>query len=61
MVAVGDAFQDRTQGYETAKKSEYVMAPGLDNWNLQSEAPVKPDENGSYIYTVAKPGRTKEF
>jgi predicted dehydrogenase len=47
--------------YEAAKKSEYVMAPGLDTWNLQSEAPVKPDENDSYVYTIAKPGTTKEF
>jgi len=33
------------------------LAPGLDNYTMDSEPPVKPDAQGSY--PVAMPGITK--
>ncbi|MDR1962173.1 MAG: hypothetical protein LBQ50_00125, partial [Planctomycetaceae bacterium] len=45
--------------YDTCWNSTYELAPGIENWTLESEAPVKPDENG--IYHTAIPGETKEF
>jgi len=40
--------------WQQALMSEVELAPGLDTYTLQSEAPVKPDANGKY--PVALPG-----
>jgi len=37
--------------------SDLVLAPGLDDLTLESEAPVKPDADGNY--PVAMPGKTR--
>ncbi|GHT22039.1 streptomycin biosynthesis protein StrI [Planctomycetales bacterium] len=44
---------------EKAWDSTHEMAPGLDNWTFNSEAPVKPNADGTYA--LAKPGTTKEY
>ncbi|MBN2475979.1 MAG: Gfo/Idh/MocA family oxidoreductase [Pirellulales bacterium] len=43
--------------WEEAMASNVVLAPGLDDCTMESEAPVKPDENGRY--PVAMPGITE--
>ena len=43
--------------WEQAMDSDLVLAPGLENFKMDSEPPVTPDENGQY--PVAMPGRTK--
>jgi len=43
--------------WEQAMDSDLVLAPGLENFTMDSEPPVTPDENGQY--PVAMPGRTK--
>jgi predicted dehydrogenase len=40
--------------WDQALNSEVVLAPGLDEWTMESEPPVKPDEQGNY--PVALPG-----
>lgn len=45
--------------WEQAMASEVVLAPGLDDFTIDSPAPVQPDENGRY--PVAMPGITKKF
>ena len=39
---------------EEALASNVVLAPGLEDFTMESEAPVKPDEKGNY--PVALPG-----
>jgi len=43
--------------WEQAMASDLELAPGLENFTMESEAPVKPDEQGNY--PVAMPGFTK--
>ncbi len=43
--------------WEQAMASNLEVAPGLDDYTMDSEPPVKPDANGSY--PIAMPGRTK--
>jgi len=43
--------------WDEAMASDLVLAPGLDDLTLESEAPVKPDGDGNY--PVAMPGKTK--
>jgi myo-inositol 2-dehydrogenase / D-chiro-inositol 1-dehydrogenase len=43
--------------WDEAMASNLVLAPGLDNWTIDSPAPVMPDEKGNY--PVAMPGTTK--
>ena len=43
--------------WDQALASNLELAPGLDNYTFDSQAPVKPDAQGSY--PVAKPGVTK--
>jgi len=43
--------------WEEAMASKVVLAPGLDDYTMDSQPPVKPDANGAY--PVAMPGRTK--
>jgi predicted dehydrogenase len=43
--------------WEEAMASDLELAPGLDNFTMDSEAPVTPDANGNY--PVAMPGKTK--
>jgi predicted dehydrogenase len=43
--------------WEEAMASDLVLAPGLDNYTMDSEPPVKPDAHGGY--PVAMPGITK--
>lgn len=43
--------------WEQAMASDLVLAPGLENFTMESDPPVMPDENGQY--PVAMPGRTK--
>ena len=45
--------------WEQAMASDLELAPGLEQKTWDSEAPVKPDENGQY--TVAMPGISKAF
>lgn len=45
--------------YDTCWNSTYELAPNIENWTLESEPPVKPDENGKYHTAI--PGETKEF
>ncbi len=45
--------------WDEAMASNLVLAPGLDNWTIDSPAPVLPDEQGNY--PVAMPGFTKAF
>ncbi|MBN2128822.1 MAG: Gfo/Idh/MocA family oxidoreductase [Sedimentisphaerales bacterium] len=43
--------------WEDAMASNLELAPGLDNFTMDSDAPVMPDANGNY--PVAMPGKTK--
>jgi hypothetical protein len=43
--------------WEQAMASTLVLAPGLDDYTMDSEPPVMPDAEGGY--PVAMPGRTK--
>ena len=43
--------------WEQALASNIELAPGLDNYTMDSEPPVKPDDQGGY--PVAMPGITK--
>ena len=43
--------------WEKALASEKQLAPGLDNFTMESEAPVKPDADGRY--PIAMPGKTE--
>jgi predicted dehydrogenase len=43
--------------WDEAMNSNLVLAPGLDNWQIDSPAPVMPDDKGNY--PVAMPGTTK--
>ncbi len=43
--------------WDEAMASELVLAPGMDDWTLDSPAPVMPDDKGNY--PVAMPGTTK--
>jgi len=43
--------------WEQAMASDLVLAPGLDNYTMDSEPPVKPDAQGNY--SVAMPGISK--
>ncbi len=43
--------------WEQALASDLELAPGLDQYTMQSEAPVKADEQGRY--PIAMPGGTK--
>jgi predicted dehydrogenase len=43
--------------WEEAMASDMILAPGLDDYTMDSEPPVKPDINGNY--PVAMPGITK--
>ena len=45
--------------WDEAMASKLQLAPGLENYTLQSEPPVKPDANGNY--PVAMPGVTVEY
>jgi len=43
--------------WEDAMASDLVLAPGLDNFTMETDPPVMPDANGNY--PVAMPGKTK--
>ncbi len=43
--------------WDEAMASKVILAPGLDDCTMDSEAPVKPDANGAY--QIAMPGVTK--
>ena len=43
--------------WDEAMASNLELAPGLDNYTMDSPAPVMPDAQGSY--PVAMPGFTK--
>jgi hypothetical protein len=43
--------------WEQAMASNVELAPGLDQYTLESDPPVKPDADGNY--PVAMPGFTK--
>lgn len=43
--------------WEQAMASDLVLAPGLEDFTMESDPPVMPDANGQY--PVAMPGRTK--
>ncbi len=43
--------------WEQAMASDLELAPGLDSYTMDSDAPVMPDDQGRY--PVAMPGRTK--
>jgi hypothetical protein len=43
--------------WEEAMASEMELAPGLESFTMQSEAPILPDADGKY--PVARPGSTK--
>ncbi|MFZ5833062.1 MAG: Gfo/Idh/MocA family protein [Planctomycetota bacterium] len=45
--------------WDEAMQSELALAPGLENFTLESPAPVTPDAEGKY--PVAMPGLTKAF
>ncbi len=51
------AESGQTIKWEEALASNVELAPGLDQYTMDSEAPVKPDAQGDY--PVAKPGVTK--
>lgn len=51
------AESGQTIKWEEAIASNVELAPGLDRYTMDSEAPVKPDAQGDY--PVAKPGVTK--
>jgi predicted dehydrogenase len=43
--------------WEEAVNSEFHLAPGIENFDLNSEPPVLPDEDGNY--PIAMPGTTR--
>ena len=43
--------------WEQALASDLVLAPGMENFTMDSAPPVVPDAQGRY--PVAMPGRTK--
>ena len=43
--------------WDQALASNLELAPGLDQFTMESEAPVKPDAQGRY--PIAMPGFTK--
>jgi myo-inositol 2-dehydrogenase / D-chiro-inositol 1-dehydrogenase len=43
--------------WDEAMASDLVLAPGLDDFTMDSEPPVMPDANGNY--PVAMPGKTR--
>lgn len=43
--------------WEQAMGSDLVLAPGIEDFTMDSDPPVMPDENGQY--PVAMPGQTK--
>jgi len=43
--------------WEQAMASKVELAPGIENYTMTSEPPVKPDANGNY--PIAMPGKTK--
>jgi predicted dehydrogenase len=43
--------------WKDALASNLELAPGLENYTMDSKAPVLPDENGHY--PIAEPGKTK--
>jgi predicted dehydrogenase len=43
--------------WDDAMASGRDLTPGIENWTLDSPAPVQPDDNGNY--PVAMPGKTK--
>ena len=45
--------------WEQALNSDLVLAPGIENFTMDSPPPVLPDENGQY--PTAMPGITKAF
>jgi myo-inositol 2-dehydrogenase / D-chiro-inositol 1-dehydrogenase len=45
--------------WEQAMASNVELAPGLDNYTMDSQPPVKPDADGRY--PIAMPGITKVF
>jgi predicted dehydrogenase len=45
--------------WKQALESELVLAPGLDDYTMESDPPVMPDAQGNY--PIAKPGVTKAF
>jgi len=45
--------------WDEAMASNLELAPGLDDYTMESEPPVKPDADGQY--PIAKPGFTKAF
>jgi hypothetical protein len=45
--------------WQEAMESNVELAPGLDNYTMESEPPVKADPQGKY--PVAMPGITKAF
>jgi myo-inositol 2-dehydrogenase / D-chiro-inositol 1-dehydrogenase len=45
--------------WDDAMKSNVELAPGLENYTMQSDPPVKPDANGNY--PVAMPGITIQY
>ena len=51
------AFSGQMITWDDAMASDLELAPGLDNYTWESDAPVMPDENGNY--PVAMPGTTK--
>jgi predicted dehydrogenase len=51
------AESGQTIKWEEAMASNLELAPGLDQYTMDSEAPVKPDAKGDY--PIAKPGVTK--
>ena len=43
--------------WDEAMASDLILAPGLDDFAMDSNPPVMPDANGNY--PVAMPGKTK--
>lgn len=43
--------------WENALKSDFELAPGLDNYTMDSAPPVGPDAHGKY--PIAMPGETR--
>ena len=44
-------------GWEQALASDLVLAPGLENFTMDTAPPVVPDAQG--YYPIAMPGRSK--
>jgi len=53
------AFSGKEITWEKAMNSNLVLAPGIENYTMETKPPVVPDENGRY--PVAMPGFTKAF